>query len=81
MVLISSLLSTCSKSLIDVVVIEPAFLGLEIGDIIQFDTATLDEHIMGNNGNALLNKYYMIVKLNRSLGKGLKIQAREVYQS
>ena len=70
-----------TKSLVDVVVIEPAFLGLEIGDIIKFDTATLDEHIMGNNGNALVNKYYMIVKLNRSLGKGLKIQAREVYQS
>lgn len=70
-----------TKSLVDVVVVDSFMLGLEIGDIIKFEEATLDEEIIGSADNQLRNKYYMIIKLNRSLGKGLKIQAREVYQS
>tara|TARA_R100001443_G_scaffold37353_2_gene51047 strand:+ start:370 stop:3072 length:2703 start_codon:yes stop_codon:yes gene_type:complete len=70
-----------TKSLVDVVVVDPFMLGLEIGDIIKFDNVTLDKEIIGNADGQLQSKYYMIVKLNRSLGKGIKIQAREVYQS
>ena len=66
------------RILVDITIINPSLYGLEIGDIVQL--SSLEEHIVGQY--ASLNTYYfMVVKINRTLNKGVKMKLREIYQS
>ena len=70
-----------TKSIVEFTLINPAKYGLEIGDIIQFKESELSNKIVGVMTGKLGDYYYMITSIRRTLGKGVKIQAREVYQS
>jgi hypothetical protein len=53
-------------------VINPAYMGIDVGDILAFDTMNIDPF-----GESWSEKFFMVVSTQRSVGT-LKITAREI---
>lgn len=60
------------KIIVDTIVINPAYMGIDVGDILAFDSMNIDPF-----GESWSGKFFMVVSTQRSVGT-LKITAREI---